>query len=121
MTTHTAERFASLCDLIAAVEYSSAEQQILFYTASTVSNMPFTICTHKCYFVTFLCYCPQVGMGSMDHYERDFEEVLLNDTAGYYKRKAAEWINEDSCPEYMLKVRDSACLLCEILKTRADW
>jgi hypothetical protein len=23
----------------------------------------------------------QVGMGSMDHYERDFEEVLLNDTA----------------------------------------
>jgi hypothetical protein len=46
----------------------------------------------------------QVGMGSMDHYERDFEDVLLTDTAGYYKRKAAEWINEDSCPEYMLKV-----------------
>jgi hypothetical protein len=46
----------------------------------------------------------QVGMGSMDHYERDFEEVLLHDTASYYKRKAAEWINEDSCPEYMLKV-----------------
>lgn len=41
----------------------------------------------------------------MDHYERDFEEVLLNETASYYKRKAAEWINEDSCPEYMLKVR----------------
>jgi cullin 1 len=51
----------------------------------------------------------QVGMGSMDHYERDFEEVLLNDTAGYYKRKAAEWINEDSCPEYMLKVRCDSC------------
>eukprot|EP00775_Hariotina_reticulata_P008401 gene8401-8585_t len=45
----------------------------------------------------------EVGMGSMDHYERDFEDVLLTDTAGYYKRKAAEWINEDSCPEYMLK------------------
>jgi len=40
----------------------------------------------------------------MDHYERDFEEVMLTETGGYYKRKAAEWINEDSCPEYMLKV-----------------
>ncbi|WIA23650.1 hypothetical protein OEZ85_000353 [Tetradesmus obliquus] len=53
----------------------------------------------------------EVGMGSMDHYERDFEEVLLNETASYYKRKAAEWINEDSCPEYMLKAED--CLRLE--------
>jgi cullin 1 len=44
-------------------------------------------------------------MGSMDHYERDFEEVLLAESGGYYKRKAAEWISEDSCPEYMIKVR----------------
>lgn len=57
----------------------------------------------------------QVGMGSMDCYERDFEEVLLSDTGGYYKRKAAEWINEDSCPEYMLKVcccKKDCLLLC---------
>lgn len=46
----------------------------------------------------------QVGMGNMDHYERDFEDVMLTETGSYYKRKAAEWINEDSCPEYMLKV-----------------
>jgi cullin 1 len=46
----------------------------------------------------------QVGMGSMDHYERDFEEVMLTETGSYYKRKAAEWINQDSCPDYMLKV-----------------
>lgn len=53
----------------------------------------------------------EVGMGSMDHYERDFEEVLLTETASYYKRKAAEWINEDSCPEYMLKAEE--CLRLE--------
>lgn len=45
-------------------------------------------------------------MGNMDHYERDFEEVMLTETGGYYKRKAAEWINQDSCPDYMLKVRE---------------
>jgi hypothetical protein len=51
-------------------------------------------------------------------------QVLLSDTASYYKRKAAEWINEDSCPEYMLKVgvhvqgmavqglRAAGCALC---------
>ena len=51
----------------------------------------------------------QVGMGNMDHYERDFEEVMLTETGGYYKRKAAEWINQDSCPDYMLKVRVLTC------------
>ena len=34
----------------------------------------------------------QVGMGQMECYERDFEEFLLKDTAEYYKRKAAAWI-----------------------------
>jgi hypothetical protein len=58
-------------------------------------------------------------MGSMDHYERDFEEVLMSETAGYYKRKAAEWINEDSCPEYMLKVRARA--LFEVLCVLLPW
>jgi len=31
-------------------------------------------------------------MGQMECYERDFEEFLLKDTAEYYKRKAAAWI-----------------------------
>lgn len=43
-------------------------------------------------------------MGSMDAYEGDFEVALLSDTAAYYSRKAASWIMEDSCPDYMLKV-----------------
>jgi cullin 1 len=52
-------------------------------------------------------------MGNMDHYEGDFEEVMLTETGSYYKRKAAEWINQDSCPDYMLKVRGVGALLCE--------
>lgn len=64
-------------------------------------------------------------MGSMDHYERDFEEVLLTETASYYKRKAAEWINEDSCPEYMLKVGDepflSSFINTHVLTRRFDY
>jgi hypothetical protein len=46
----------------------------------------------------------QVGMGGMEAYERDFEEFLLAETNAYYKRKAAVWIEQDSCPDYMLKV-----------------
>lgn len=43
-------------------------------------------------------------MGHMDHYENDFEADMLKDTAAYYSRKASNWILEDSCPDYMLKV-----------------
>lgn len=43
-------------------------------------------------------------MGSMDYYENDFEAAMLKDTAAYYSRKASNWILEDSCPDYMLKV-----------------
>lgn len=45
----------------------------------------------------------EVGMGGMECYERDFEANLLLETAAFYKRKAAEWIEQDSCPDYMLK------------------
>ncbi|KAK9815921.1 hypothetical protein WJX72_012009 [[Myrmecia] bisecta] len=48
----------------------------------------------------------EVGMGTMEAYEKDFEEALLESTASYYKRKAAAWIQEDSCPDYMLKAED---------------
>lgn len=46
----------------------------------------------------------EIGMGLMNYYEKDFEEGMLNDTADYYSRKASNWILEDSCPDYMLKV-----------------
>lgn len=47
----------------------------------------------------------------MDHYENDFEAAMLKDTAAYYSRKASNWILEDSCPDYMLKV----CLMFLLL------
>lgn len=46
----------------------------------------------------------EIGMGQMDQYENDFEAAMLKDTAAYYSRKASNWILEDSCPDYMLKV-----------------
>lgn len=46
----------------------------------------------------------EIGLGSMDCYENDFEAAMLKDTAAYYSRKASNWILEDSCPDYMLKV-----------------
>jgi len=45
----------------------------------------------------------EVGMGLMERYEVDFEEFLLTETAEFYQRKAAVWVQEDSCPDYMLK------------------
>ncbi|KAJ8573854.1 hypothetical protein K7X08_010365 [Anisodus acutangulus] len=48
----------------------------------------------------------EIGMGSMDYYENDFEAAMLEDTAAYYSRKASNWILEDSCPDYMLKVEE---------------
>ncbi|KAL4385870.1 hypothetical protein GQ457_09G008190 [Hibiscus cannabinus] len=47
-----------------------------------------------------------VGMGSMERYEDDFEADMLRDTGAYYSRKASSWIEEDSCPEYMLKCEE---------------
>lgn len=40
----------------------------------------------------------------IDIYEDDFEAPMLKDTAEYYSRKASNWIAEDSCPHYMIKV-----------------
>ena len=81
----------------------------------------------------------EVGMGSMDTYDADFEAYLLAESAAYYQRKAAAWIQvpaacnpgrpaaawprcgrptqrrcgaqEDSCPDYMLKAEE--CLRAE--------
>lgn len=41
--------------------------------------------------------------GEKAHYENDFEIQMLENTADYYKTKAANWIEVDSCPVYMLK------------------
>ncbi|VVA89806.1 unnamed protein product [Arabis nemorensis] len=41
--------------------------------------------------------------GKMKNYEEDFETFMLQDTLAYYSRKASSWIQDDSCPEYMLK------------------
>lgn len=38
----------------------------------------------------------EVGMGSMDNYQNDFETFLLTATAEFYSRKAANWI-QASC------------------------
>ncbi|RZC21739.1 Cullin-1 isoform A [Glycine soja] len=48
----------------------------------------------------------EIGMGEMGQYEQDFEVHMLEDTADYYKSKAANWIEIDSCPDYMLKAED---------------
>lgn len=46
----------------------------------------------------------EIGLGSMECYENDFEDFLLKDTTDYYSLKAQSWILEDSCPDYMIKV-----------------
>ncbi|KAG1338628.1 cullin-1 [Cocos nucifera] len=48
----------------------------------------------------------EIGLGSMECYENDFEAAMLKDTAAYYSRKASNWILEDSCPDYMLKAEE---------------
>ena len=34
----------------------------------------------------------EVGMGNMENYQNDFESFLLTASAGFYRRKAAIWI-----------------------------
>ena len=42
----------------------------------------------------------------MEAYEQDFEAHLLTNTAAFYSRKASVWIDEDSCPDYLVKAED---------------
>ncbi|KAJ0231113.1 Cullin protein [Hirschfeldia incana] len=49
----------------------------------------------------------QNGMGSLERYEGDFEVFFLKETASYYSRRSSRWIQEDSCPEYMIKCEES--------------
>ncbi len=45
-----------------------------------------------------------MGMGTLDSYEADLEEVLLSNTKDHYARKSQEWIGTDSTLDYMIKV-----------------
>lgn len=45
----------------------------------------------------------QICMDCMNAYEADFEAPMLEDTTAYYSNKASYQIEEDSCPEYMIK------------------
>lgn len=59
-----------------------------------------------------------MGMGSLDSYNTDLEEPLLQNTREYYARKRQEWIDVDSTPDYLIKAE--AALMEE--KTRvADY
>jgi len=44
-----------------------------------------------------------MGMGSLDSYNADLEEPLLENTRQYYARKRQEWIDADSTPDYLIK------------------
>jgi cullin 1 len=47
-----------------------------------------------------------MGMGSLDAYNADLEEPLLNSTREYYAKKREEWIN-DSTPDYLIKAEQA--------------
>lgn len=47
-----------------------------------------------------------MGMGSLDAYNADLEEQLLNSSRDYYTRKREEWIN-DSTPDYLIKAEEA--------------
>ena len=53
----------------------------------------------------------EMGLGTMDAYQNDFEADLLAHTASFYSRKALQWIAEDSCPAYLIKAEE--CLNSE--------
>ncbi len=48
-----------------------------------------------------------MGMASLDAYNTDLEEPLLNSTREYYGKKREEWINKDSTPEYLIKAEEA--------------
>lgn len=44
-----------------------------------------------------------MGMGSLDAYNADLEDPLLESTREYYAKKRQEWIATDSTPDYLIK------------------
>ncbi|QDZ21749.1 cullin [Chloropicon primus] len=58
----------------------------------------------------------EIGLGNMKNYEEDFEKYILEETSLHYRTKASEWIEDDSCPAYMIKAEK--CL--ELEKDRVN-
>lgn len=48
----------------------------------------------------------EMGLNTLNAYEKDFESPLLFETSSFYKRESAQWINQDSVPDYMKKTED---------------
>ena len=45
----------------------------------------------------------KMRVNCLDAYEKGFEGPFIQETASFYKRESAKWIQEDSCPDYMKK------------------
>ncbi len=58
----------------------------------------------------------EMGLGSMEAYEADFEAHALTNAAHFYAAQSAAWVATDSCPEYLVKAEE--CLRAE--KERVD-
>uniref|UniRef100_A0A7S4V257 Cullin family profile domain-containing protein n=1 Tax=Alexandrium monilatum TaxID=311494 RepID=A0A7S4V257_9DINO len=48
-----------------------------------------------------------LGLGSLNAYNTEFEEAFLPETADYYDHQAAGWLSEDSFAEYLRKAEDA--------------
>ncbi|EFC39897.1 predicted protein [Naegleria gruberi] len=48
----------------------------------------------------------EMGLGSLNAYDEDFERTLLQNTQSYYSIQSSKWIAEDSCPDYMKKTEE---------------
>lgn len=46
----------------------------------------------------------EMGGDSMKYYAKDFEEMMLKDTAAFYSKKASDWIASKSYEDYITKV-----------------
>lgn len=47
-----------------------------------------------------------IGNGDLAMYDSGLEAFLLKDSASFYSRKASVWIQENSCPAYLLKAEE---------------
>ena len=45
----------------------------------------------------------EMGLGTLNAYEKDFEAKLILETSDFYKRESSKWITQDSCPVYLIK------------------
>lgn len=48
-----------------------------------------------------------MGLGKLDDYETHFESPLQIESQDYYKRLAAKWLSQDSCPDYLNKAEEA--------------